>query len=516
MSSCSQEDIKRPPFEEPTNNYIQHNSVIQIPITIDTNEIKQAILSEVKNPLSIGITKKITTDIMATEEIPTQEFKKSFRSFDKQMFKPFEATYQYISKDVTQFIDKTFKVGMWVKHKVYLTNLEILFQGSDVKIFTSYRIDLALDYEQSLIPLTKAMRVKGLLSGVIEAKINLVGKISINEKAELQIEASESDTKIKFTKILLPAAIDALDFLKITQTEDILTKKLLEEPINKYIFKEVQKQISKKQVDIKLAQKIQKLVYENSSPLALSKDLWLIPEAKKISISQVNGEGDICSNRLTINVGIIAKPELITSTSKPIVHQAHSIPIICKNLSPKVYLYPSLNIKYDFVENMIEEDLQNLIDKEYTNSHYSIKNVKIYPSKDKLVIAIDLIDKKDTEKIATFYLWGTPKLNRELMNISLEDFDYTIESRSFLIDIADWMLDAKIKNLIHKEAIFSYKEDFEKLSSKLSTIKHESSKKIITGRIDLVGIEDVFTSKDSIVVHALATGTISYKINLKE
>lgn len=514
LNACSEQTISKPPLIEPKDIYTQHESVIQIPISIDTKEIKKIILNEVQNPLSSGITKKITTDILASEEISTEEFKKGFRKIHKEWLKPVKSTYKYISKDVTKFIDTKFKVGMWIEHKVYLTKLDILFTGSLVKIFTSYRIDLDLDYEQRMIPTLKAWRTKGLLSGSVEANINLVGKISINEKAQLKIEASKEDTKVEFTKILLPAAIDAIDFLKITKTQDYLTEKLLEKPINKYIFDEVQKQISKIEVDLNLAQKIQKLVRENSQPLALAKDLWLVPDAKKISISQINGQGDICSNILSINVGITANPQLITSEYAPKIIPHESIPIVSENFTPKIYLNPTINIKYDFAKKELEKELISFIDKEHPDSQYSIRNVNIYPSNTKLVVSADLVDKKSNDKLVSFYLWGTPQLNHKNKYVSLEDLDYTLESKNYLINTAGWLLDEKIKKIIQKRTIFSYKKDFIELSNKLSKIEYTSAKKIISGKIKLIGIENIFTSKDSLVIHALATGKLSYKLKL--
>ncbi len=514
MNACSDETISKPLLIEPVDSYTQHNSIIQIPISIDTREIKQVILNELKNPLSSGITQKITTDILATQKISTKEFKKSFTNIHKQWLKPVEATYKYVSKDISQLIDKTFKVGMWIEHKIHLTKLDIQFEGSLIKIFTSYRIDLDLDYQQSLIPTTKALKIKGLLRGSIEANVNLVGTISINDKAQLKIIASQNDTQVEFTKILLPLAVDALDIFKITKTEEYLSKKLLEEPINKYIFDEVQKQISKIEVNLNLAQKIQKLVYENSYPVSLSKDLWLIPDAKKISISQINTNQTKCSNILSINIGITAKPQLITSKQEPKVIPTKSIPIVCEIFNPKIYLYPTIKIKYTFAEKELEKELISYIKKEHPNTQYTITNVNIYPSDTKLVVSVDVVNKKNQTKVVTFYLWGTPKLSHKEMYVSLDKLDYTLESKSYLLNNINWLFDEQIKNIIQKKALFNYKKDFMKLSKKLSKIEHTSGKKIITGKIKLKGIENIFTSKNSLIIHALATGKLSYKLKL--
>jgi len=250
------------------------------------------------------MTDKVKVDIFASDKISKKEFidvleertrsgyytdkyKEIKNDLSKIITEPFnlwtkpaEAAYKYKSEDIADFLEKNFKAGAWVQHKIYLKDLNMFFEGSTVRIFTSYRIDISLNYEQNLLPQKELVELKGLLTGSIEADISLMGQILIDDNAQIKIKAYEDETKVEFTKIVLPSSIDALDILEITQTEDFLTKRILEEPINKYTFYQIQKQISKKQVDIQLAQKIQKLVSKNSIPLELSKDLWLVPQTK--------------------------------------------------------------------------------------------------------------------------------------------------------------------------------------------------------------------------------------------
>ena len=516
LGACSNDPITKPPLKESKHNYHQQESIIQIPFSIDTKEIEDAIISEIPEPLSSGISEKITADIFAMEEVTKKQLIDKYEDTPKRWFNPFEATYKYVSKDITEFIDKTFKVGMWVKYRIYLKNLDIYFEGSKVKISTSYKVDISIDYEQASFPNTNAHKIKGLLDGTIEADINLVGTISIDDKAQLKLSALENSTNIKFTKIALPSAVNLLEILKVTKLEDVLTTRLLEESMNKYIFAQVQKQLAKKQIDIKLAQRIQELVHENSSPLALSKDLWLVPGANKVSISQVQGQGGVCSNSLSINVSLIAKPKLITSKSKPIINPLKTVPVVCETITPKIYLYPSLNVKYAFLAKKITKELNSFISTKYPDSGYSIANIGIYPSDTKLILSLDLIENENANKVFSFYLFGTPKINEKEMHITLENLDYTLESKNVLLTTASWLLDEKIKTFIQENAVFSYKKEFIKLSHQLSNIEHTSGKKIITGKLDLIGVEDIFMAKESLIIHALATGNISYKINLRK
>ena len=72
---------------------------------------------------------------------------------------------------------------------------------------------------------------------------------------------------------------------------------------------------------------------------------------------------------------------------------------------------------------LIEKGLQSFITKEYPQEDYTINNVKIYPSNKKLVLSIDLIQINNSNKILTFYMWGTPSLDQENMHIKLKNLD---------------------------------------------------------------------------------------------
>ena len=294
------------------------------------------------------------------------------------------------------------------------------------------------------------------------------------------------------------------------------SEELLEKQLSQEVSKIIQKQIAKKQVDIKLESRIQKLAFENSQAVSISKDLWLVPHLSKISLSQVHGKNVLNANKLTVNLGIVAKPKLVTSSTQPEVQIPLSLPITLENFNPNVYLYPSIYLEYSYLEQRVEKELRTLIDKRYTNSIYSIANVKMYPSDTKLVLAIDLIEKENTKKVFTFYLWGRPHLDTATQTISLEEFDYTLESKNALIDIADWFFNEDIQKLLKETTVFHYKSKLVNLSNKLSTIHKTTKNGILEGGINSIYANSIFTSKDALIVHITAKGHLSYKMNLRK
>lgn len=446
--------IQKPLLDEITIERIKKDSIIQVPISIHAREIEKAILREIKTPVASDILHK----------------------------KPFD-----------------------IKYKVHLKNLEVFFEGSKIKILSSYLLDFSVNYKDSM---------KGILDGKVYADLSLVGNISINDDATFTLNVSQKEVNTKFTKVEIPSLLNKFDFLQITKAERYLAEKFLQETINKRIFKRVQQQISKKQVDIQLHQRIQKLVYKHSFATLISKDLWLVPQASAVSLSQVSTKNKAKAKELLVNIGITAQPKLITSATQPLLQHLYNIPIDVKSFQPKVYLYPRVYINYDYVQTKIEDKLNLYISKHYGDLDYAVKNVTLYPSGKKLIISVDLMEGKDPQKILTFYLWGTPTLNKEQQSISLNNFDYTLDSKNALVHTANWLLDEGIKNLIYEKTIFSYKKKMQELYKKISSVEKRTTNGVLKATTQTINIQDIAIAKDALIIYATAKGSISYSVLL--
>lgn len=140
----------------------------------------------------------------------------------------------------------------------------------------------------------------------------------------------------------------------------------------------------------------------------------------------------------------------------------------------------------------------------------------IYPSDTKLVIAVDLVDKVDANKMLTFYLWGTPHLDNTAQTIQLKDFDYTLKSKNLLVHTAKWILDNRIKNLIQEKSIFSYGEKYSELSKKISSIEKATKNSIFSGGFASLKVQNLTTSKDELLIHLSTEGCLSCTVNLRK
>ncbi|MDQ7044845.1 MAG: DUF4403 family protein [Sulfurimonas sp.] len=476
LDAANNEKISQPIYKEPQIYFEKKDSLIQVPISIDAQEIKEAILRQLKTPLSSGITGEL---------------------IKKELY-------------------KILKIQAQVNYKVHLINLKVSFEGAKIKIMSSYFFDFSLDYKQDALSFIPKFKIKGALDGKAYGDLHFVGDIQITKDAKFILKVSQKNVKIKFTKVEIPSLLNKLKFLKLADAELYLAQKYFEKTIHKRIYDEINKQILIKQVDIKLSSRIQALVYNNSFAWKISKDLWLLPRPKKVALTQVHTHNGEESNKLFINVGITAQPKLVTSTDKPFSQHKKNIPIALESFEPKVYLYPSIHLQYKYIEKRIQKEFNAYIYKSYADTPYIVENIKLYPSDKKLVIAVDLVDKITKEKILTFYLWGTPHLDAVSQIVQLKDLDYTHDSKNVLIQTADWILDDAIKNLIQSKSSFNYSKELSKLSKKVSSIQRTTLNGTLSGQTKSISIENIYTAKDALVITLNAKGIMSYALKIKE
>lgn len=553
-------EVKGPEKIVPPIKSLQEESVIQLPVSIKTSEIQKTIMKDLHNPLVKGKSDRISANILATETITERELikvlvspatigyweertkrvKKTFEETFKCLLKPWKwghckraverwvtepfkvlippvaAVSKYVSKDIANIIDKVFKTGVWVGHEVHLTNFKLRFEGNKVYIDSSFKINLMVDYEQAAVPLGPKVKIKGILNGDINADVSIIGKVVINENAELQIDIPKDGAHIKITKLFVPTAVEMIDFQALMRPELLLAKKVIGDVVDKQIVKQIQKQIAKNKEDMAFKEDIEKLVLENSNPIPLSKGTWLCINPSKISISQIKGMGEGAENMLFLNVGITARPNVILSDSEPMVTIPSKVDIKTEEFSPQVKLVTELCLTYRYVEQKVEKELKEMVDTKYADKPYTTGKVELYPNNDKLVLAIDLNKRKNNKHVVTLYAWGKPFVDNKKKEVRLDDFNFTVETESYLIKAANWLARKHIIEYLSDKVVFSYEEKFTKLSNVLSSIESASKTGIFKGSINTLEVKDIYTTAESINVLVLACGNAEYLISLPE
>lgn len=244
-------------------------------------------------------------------------------------------------------------------------------------------------------------------------------------------------------------------------------------------------------------------------------DVWLVARPKKAQYGGIVEKTD----RFSIVAGTEA--ELFLSVGKP------------ENISnlgnlPKIYSQEKENsftlnlpviLSYNSIKKTLEEKFLNKIFPLFKGGKLTVKNIDLQGENGDLNLKsnfiLNIFSILNLE--ANVAVKGTPKLSQDKKILSLENFSFRVESKNFLVRIADKFFHKKIEKMIlEKYLSFNIEKDVptlkKVLAEKAKTL--ELSKNILLSTdIQELNIEDISLDEKGIIIYSQITGTSILNIN---
>lgn len=244
-------------------------------------------------------------------------------------------------------------------------------------------------------------------------------------------------------------------------------------------------------------------------------DVWLVARPKKAQYGGIVEKTD----RFSIVAGTEA--ELFLSVGKP------------ENISnlgnlPKIYSQEKENsftlnlpviLSYNSIKKTLEEKFLNKIFPLFKGGKLTVKNIDLQGENGDLNLKsnfiLNIFSILNLE--ANVAVKGTPKLSQDKKILSLENFSFQVESKNFLVRIADKFFHKKIEKMIlEKYLSFNIEKDVptlkKVLAEKAKTL--ELSKNILLSTdIQELNIEDISLDEKGIIIYSQITGTSILNIN---
>lgn len=573
LSSCKHEIDKPPLVSNPATYPILDSSTIQIPIRITAYSVKRAVLNSLDNPIASGNTGEIGIKLLATEQISEEELikelvkpatpgywkdvtvetfetvKESFscaltpwrwgtcwKDVTKKVLKtvkvwvePTEAVYRYASKPVTKLIDKVYPVHAKINYTAYVTDVDLRFIGNNVNTTTYFKVKLSLDYEQAAIPLGPTIKLKGLLTCELEAKLDLKASISINDSKEIKCAVDEDATNLTFTKICIPGAVETLDIVQYLNPYLLGSRIALGKIIDKTINDKIIEAIDKNQSKLTFKQQYDSILAQVRKPIKLGENLWLSPNITQAHLSPFTGQGAGLQNEMRVTVGFVAYPAIIYSADTPAISGPEILPFTIKALNdPSVNLFVANRLDYAIASQIIDTELNDaisslrskydIVDKWLQKRKYYVGNVQIYPNGKKLVVGVDILKRKNSKKVITLYLLAIPAYNQAKSYFYFDDIEFTLETKKYLLKalknvISIDIVEQAIKKEITKNSMFDVSKEYKMITDTLRDIKVTKSNIDIAGSFAPFSITQIFPTTKDLVVYATLKGKLSLLFN---
>jgi len=211
------------------------------------------------------------------------------------------------------------------------------------------------------------------------------------------------------------------------------------------------------------------------------------------------------NNQVRLSLGLKTFAELVVGP-EPLALALVPLPALKPGTNSDKNFLISLNTDI-FYKDMLNIAAPLLLNRELGSDEKSIilKSLDIYSSNDKLAVKVEALGSYN----GIFNLTCKPSFDPRTNIFSVEDLDFDMDTQSFLLKTADWLLHSKIRSII--------KENINMNLTQRMQQAHEMAQKamgqvkltdniFLKGRVKDIKLHDVVVQKDKISIQVYAEG----------
>lgn len=243
-------------------------------------------------------------------------------------------------------------------------------------------------------------------------------------------------------------------------------------------------------------------------PINLADNVWLVVNPKAVRVSAINGSG----SQITTSVGLVGTPEVRFTNAVPASTNTAFPALETTPASAGFHIAIDGHLTYDSATKLAS---QALIIRRYPfpgDHHITIRNVRIYGSGAKAIVELSF----DGSAKGTVYLSGTPTFmsvtaDGERDVVTIDDLDYTLETRNVLAKTADWLLHEDFLKSLRAAAKYPLDDKIPDLRERLNAgLARELAPNIrMRGQVNQVTVRGVYLDSTQMVIRAVADGMVS-------
>ena len=198
-------------------------------------------------------------------------------------------------------------------------------------------------------------------------------------------------------------------------------------------------------------------------PILLSKELsmWLQVTPSTLATSPLK------MNKQLVELDITMNTKLKTTLGKQPAQSSKFSNLSFKTETPALKeTQIKLPIETDYTElsNLFTSKMKGQAIYENKNKKVFLDSIKLWHSDQKLLIGV-----KTTGAVSGWiYLKGVPKYNSSNSELYLDELDYDVSTKNFLVKSVNWLLSGKILGLFKENSKYSLRTDLDNLKKELS------------------------------------------------
>lgn len=141
-----------------------------------------------------------------------------------------------------------------------------------------------------------------------------------------------------------------------------------------------------------------------------------------------------------------------------------------------------------------------------------VRDIQLFGQDDKIVINVSFAG----SYTGSLYLIGRPIFNPQKNTIEMEDLDYDLQSKDFMIRSAKWLFDKTILKKIKEACVFPLDENVNYFKTTMNDMLREykfTNNVILRGAISNINVQRIHIQKGNIRIYVSSNGTLNLDVN---
>ncbi|HWU87050.1 MAG TPA: DUF4403 family protein [Kofleriaceae bacterium] len=488
------------------------DSVLRASVAVDLALLRDALRTALPSPLSSGSVKQRVPIMIPTTrivkkviDVPRQEVRKVLRKVPQKVkiascvLNPVAC---FTTVLVDKYVDEVFTVIDHVEREV----AETVNQFSPIEAVVHYEVlpaDVAIEMNGAAI----------IVSLIADLSIKVVADTPITPVGLVQCGHGEPKARVKFsvggTLVLRPEATLefqrsgwSLDWLRPCNLTalNISVEQMINLPIVRgLVEKQVDKLLAKQELSYSFASKLAELWRRLGAPVQLADRVWLAIRPKAIEASNLRGS----ATTIAVDLGATFQSRVVLG-DRPAADDSQF-----SKLSP---VGGPAGFAVQVLGSVAYKDAETLLDGRLRGEHrleghtVRIDSTRLYGAGEGRVV-VALVMARPFK--ATLYLVGKPVYDAQTNVISVRDLEYSLETRSLLLRVAEYLLHRRVRDKIEQASRFDLAARQREALDRLRQLSFPAGPLIIAIETNDIGVDVLVVGDDALHVVTRAAGSIT-------
>ena len=141
-----------------------------------------------------------------------------------------------------------------------------------------------------------------------------------------------------------------------------------------------------------------------------------------------------------------------------------------------------------------------------------VRDIQLFGQNDKIVVNVSFSGSYE----GSLYLIGRPVFNPQKNTIEMEDLDYDLQSKDFMLRSAKWLFDKVILKKMKEACVFPLDENVQYFKTTMNDMLREykfTNNVILRGAINNINVQRIQIQQGNIKIYVSSNGTLNLDVN---